>query len=165
MNIKELLTREKRAVSPVIGVILMVAITVILAAVIGAFVIGIGDEQAAAPTASTDFDQDLSSQTVTITHKSGSALDASEITIQISNDDSDADGDTEATIAGSEWNSPEISAGNSIQLDSIADTETLQDSEETDVLIEDSSGSITIVWESSDTDSSSVLNDFNYDFD
>ena len=35
-------TTEDRAVSPVIGVILMVAITVILAAVIAAFVLGIG---------------------------------------------------------------------------------------------------------------------------
>ena len=35
---------EDRGVSPVIGVILMVAITVILAAVIGAFVLGLGDD-------------------------------------------------------------------------------------------------------------------------
>ena len=35
---------EERAVSPVIGVILMVAITVILAAVIAAFVLDIGDD-------------------------------------------------------------------------------------------------------------------------
>ena len=34
---------DERAVSPVIGVILMVAITVILAAVIGTFVLGLGD--------------------------------------------------------------------------------------------------------------------------
>ncbi len=42
----ELLERsdDDRAVSPVIGVILMVAITVILAAVIGAFVLGLGDQ-------------------------------------------------------------------------------------------------------------------------
>ncbi|MGB7532640.1 MAG: type IV pilin N-terminal domain-containing protein [Halobacteriota archaeon] len=48
MNKKNLksLRNDKRAVSPVIGVILMVAITVILAAVIGAFVFGYG-----APTA------------------------------------------------------------------------------------------------------------------
>ena len=43
MNIKNLFsTDEERAVSPVIGVILMVAITVILAAVIGAFVLDLG---------------------------------------------------------------------------------------------------------------------------
>jgi flagellin-like protein len=43
---------SNRAVSPVIGVILMVAITVILAAVIGAFVLEIGDQQETAPNAS-----------------------------------------------------------------------------------------------------------------
>ncbi|WP_262176536.1 type IV pilin N-terminal domain-containing protein [Haloarcula laminariae] len=42
MNVKELL-RDDDAVSPVIGVILMVAITVILAAVIATFVLGLGD--------------------------------------------------------------------------------------------------------------------------
>ncbi|WP_158056549.1 type IV pilin [Halorussus halophilus] len=40
-NIKQKLT-EDRGVSPVIGVILMVAITVILAAIIGTFVLGLG---------------------------------------------------------------------------------------------------------------------------
>ena len=45
-------SRNEEAVSPVIGVILMVAITVILAAVIAAFVFGLGGTQTAAPTAS-----------------------------------------------------------------------------------------------------------------
>jgi flagellin-like protein len=45
---------KHRAVSPVIGVILMVAITVILAAVIGAFVLEIGDQQETAPSTSFD---------------------------------------------------------------------------------------------------------------
>ncbi|GAB7093314.1 hypothetical protein JCM30237_04660 [Halolamina litorea] len=40
-----------RGVSPVIGVILMVAITVILAAVIGTFVLGLGDSLQQAPQA------------------------------------------------------------------------------------------------------------------
>ena len=39
----------ERAVSPVIGVILMVAITVILAAVIASFVLGLGDTDDPAP--------------------------------------------------------------------------------------------------------------------
>ncbi|WP_209019553.1 type IV pilin [Halorussus marinus] len=42
MNFKTLFTDDE-AVSPVIGVILMVAITVILAAVIGTFVLGLGE--------------------------------------------------------------------------------------------------------------------------
>ena len=45
-----------RGVSPVIGVILMVAITVILAAVIGSFVLGVGDEVQETPTASLTYD-------------------------------------------------------------------------------------------------------------
>jgi flagellin-like protein len=54
MRIKNLFdeTDDSRAVSPVIGVILMVAITVILAAVIGTFVLGLGDQvQETAPQA------------------------------------------------------------------------------------------------------------------
>jgi flagellin-like protein len=47
-----------RAVSPVIGVILMVAITVILAAVIGAFVLEIGDQQETAPNTSFSTEQE-----------------------------------------------------------------------------------------------------------
>jgi flagellin-like protein len=56
MQLKRLLTDDD-AVSPVIGVILMVAITVILAAVIGTFVLGLGDQvQSTAPQASFNFD-------------------------------------------------------------------------------------------------------------
>lgn len=44
LKIRELLD-EDDAVSPVIGVILMVAITVILAAVIASFVLGLGGQQ------------------------------------------------------------------------------------------------------------------------
>ena len=43
--------KDKRGVSPVIGVILMVAITVILAAVIASFVFGMGGKVKAAPNA------------------------------------------------------------------------------------------------------------------
>lgn len=47
---------DERGVSPVIGVILMVAITVILAAVIGSFVLCIGGDVEAAPQASLTID-------------------------------------------------------------------------------------------------------------
>jgi flagellin-like protein len=49
MRLRELFTDDD-AVSPVIGVILMVAITVILAAVIGAFVLGFGGGGPSAPS-------------------------------------------------------------------------------------------------------------------
>src|SRR6056297_1436136 len=47
---------DERGVSPVIGVILMVAITVILAAVIGSFVLGIGGEVQESPQVSLAFE-------------------------------------------------------------------------------------------------------------
>ena len=58
MQIKELFTDDD-AVSPVIGVILMVAITVILAAVIASFVLGLGNEATNTnPQASFSFEFD-----------------------------------------------------------------------------------------------------------
>jgi flagellin-like protein len=84
---RELLTGKKqRAVSPVIGVILMVAITVILAAVIGAFVLEIGDQQEQAPSASFD-----SSETGATTYhrESGSRkkLNLRQVTITVAGGD------------------------------------------------------------------------------
>jgi flagellin-like protein len=55
---------DDHAVSPVIGVILMVAITVILAAVIGTFVLGIGSSQS--QNASAGIDYDANTDTVTV---------------------------------------------------------------------------------------------------
>jgi flagellin-like protein len=50
-------TKEDSAVSPVIGVILMVAITVILAAVIGTFVLGLGENVDGTTSAGVSIDQ------------------------------------------------------------------------------------------------------------
>jgi flagellin-like protein len=76
MELRQLLT-EDRAVSPVIGVILMVAITVILAAVIGTFVLGLGQNVQSTPQASFNFDFDQNSTGdgyVVVTHNGGDAL-------------------------------------------------------------------------------------------
>jgi flagellin-like protein len=68
--------RNEDAVSPVIGVILMVAITVILAAVIAAFVFGLGGSQQAAPTASimAANNPDTTAIDLKIQHKGGDML-------------------------------------------------------------------------------------------
>ncbi|ELY88649.1 hypothetical protein C483_14962 [Natrialba hulunbeirensis JCM 10989] len=59
---------EERAVSPVIGVILMVAITVILAAVIAAFVLDMGDSIGQEANAAVDIEGDgTSSVEVSVT--------------------------------------------------------------------------------------------------
>ena len=73
MKLKQLFIND-RAVSPVIGVILMVAITVILAAVIGTFVIGLGDDLGnTTPSASFDASEDDEGN-VTFTHRSGDTI-------------------------------------------------------------------------------------------
>ncbi len=64
--------------SPVIGVILMVAITVILAAVIGTFVLGLGQNVQSTPQASFSFEFNSSNTTVTVTHTGGDTLKSGE---------------------------------------------------------------------------------------
>ena len=79
MNFKQLFT-EDRAVSPVIGVILMVAITVILAAVVGSFVLGLAsDVSESAPTVQIDFSYDSVANTVTLTHDGGSSFQSGDV--------------------------------------------------------------------------------------
>ncbi|MFC7176404.1 type IV pilin N-terminal domain-containing protein [Halosegnis marinus] len=93
-DIKTLLSEED-AVSPVIGVILMVAITVILAAVIGTFVLGLGDQvQSSAPNANFEFQYDggadgaiddstNADDSFTITHNGGQDVDSSNVQILV----------------------------------------------------------------------------------
>ena len=94
MQLKKLL-KDDDAVSPVIGVILMVAITVILAAVIGTFVLGLGDQVSdSAPQAQFDFEQgtddgyDDGTESATlpivdITHTGGDSINADRLEILV----------------------------------------------------------------------------------
>ena len=82
MQLKELLADDD-AVSPVIGVILMVAITVILAAVIGTFVLGLGDQvQNNPPQAQFTTDYNQTSTELTFTHDSGESIDHARLDFQ-----------------------------------------------------------------------------------
>jgi flagellin-like protein len=95
MQLKELLT-EDRAVSPVIGVILMVAITVILAAVIGTFVLGLGDQvDENAPQVTLSFNYDTDGTTVNVTHDGGETLEGS--TLELVGSDS---GSIDSNVSG-----------------------------------------------------------------
>jgi len=135
MNIKELL-REDDAVSPVIGVILMVAITVILAAVIATFVLGLGEQVSqTTPNASftTDLDQSVDANEtddygddatnasgdvglLTITHSGGPNIEAQ----LLSNDGGDlSEGSWTDTVSGADneySDGDEVSAGDSVDM-------------------------------------------------
>lgn len=81
MDVNRLAT-DRDAVSEVIGVILMVAITVILASVIAVVVLGIGGDTTVAPTADFSFDYDPDTNTVTATHTAGDRIRADEVFVR-----------------------------------------------------------------------------------
>ncbi len=66
---------DEEAVSPVIGVILMVAITVILAAVIAAFVFGMGTPTQAPQASVVISSVSASTGNITLTHRGGDSID------------------------------------------------------------------------------------------
>lgn len=113
MDIKGLFNDDS-AVSPVIGVILMVAITVILAAVIATFVLGLGDSVSnTAPQASFSIDYE-SGTSITVTHEGGDSIKASELYVR-------------GTIGNNDWNSlggtsGKVQAGNSITISGATDS-------------------------------------------
>ncbi|WP_299331325.1 type IV pilin N-terminal domain-containing protein [Haloplanus sp.] len=114
MNLKNLIT-DDRAVSPVIGVILMVAITVILAAVIGTFVLGLGNqvrETAPQATFTFDYEEDTGGggdYNVTATHDGGDTF----------NDDNTEELNlTNGAGISSTYGTP-VSSGDSARIDSV----------------------------------------------
>ena len=74
------LFNDDKAVSPVIGVILMVAITVILAAVIGTFVLGLGDS-ISDTTPSASINAEVTDGEIEFTHQSGQNIDGDNLRI------------------------------------------------------------------------------------
>jgi len=90
MDIKQLF-EDDDAVSPVIGVILMVAITVILAAVIASFVLGLGNQtNTGAPTTTIGFnyeqvyenDNTVNLGTLKVSHDGGDSIKMQEIYVR-----------------------------------------------------------------------------------
>ena len=150
MKIKQLLT-EDRAVSPVIGVILMVAITVILAAVIGTFVLGLGESVQTTPQAKFAFDYQQGN--LTITHEGGDAIAAADLSITSSTSfkhQSASDGSwksgTNTTVTFDYLNtSSEVSAGTSAVIGDNTVTNTFD------------SSTVRVVWNDPNTDKSATL--------
>ena len=142
MELKRLLTDDD-AVSPVIGVILMVAITVILAAVIATFVLGLGDQVSnTAPQASFSFDWDGQAgggvENVSITHSGGDSIQANRLYLRGDADGGDDTGKTWGNY-GSPSGTTQVSAGNRATIDV------------------GSAAEIDIVWESTSGEDSATL--------
>ncbi|AUG46657.1 type IV pilin [Haloarcula taiwanensis] len=126
MDIKQLI-HDDDAVSPVIGVILMVAITVILAAVIASFVLGLGDQaQQATPQASFSWEYEAGEAEsgtadglVTVTHDGGDSIEVSSLYIR------GTFGSNSGTSSNGDWTSHEsytssgsdVTAGSNVEAD------------------------------------------------
>jgi len=156
MNIKKLI-HDDDAVSPVIGVILMVAITVILAAVIASFVLGLGDSaEDVQPNSTFDFSVDDSSTAeVTGTLTDGDTVEASNIVLRGENlgtvfaniNSGDTLGDNSGDIANADtW---EVGQSVSWALSSGTDAE----------------GTLRLVWEQSGSDNSATIAELELDID
>jgi FlaG/FlaF family flagellin (archaellin) len=92
----------------------MVAITVILAAVIGTFVLGLGDSVESAPQASFNFDYDSSNEKVTFTHRGGDTIDTNATELRVNGTAiSDTGSEGDATFAdGGEITFANVTDGN-----------------------------------------------------
>lgn len=86
MQLKQLFTDED-AVSPVIGVILMVAITVILAAVIGTFVLGLGENVQSAPQATLQVQENTADNSFDLRHGGGDQIEYDDFEVVIEGSD------------------------------------------------------------------------------
>ncbi|MFB6251947.1 MAG: type IV pilin [Halobellus sp.] len=145
MNIKKLFT-EDRAVSPVIGVILMVAITVILAAVIGTFVLNLGQEvQQSSPQATFEINSTSldNGNNATITHTNGDSIEAANL---YANGDIANSGSSVSSLANTISGGSSVSAGDTFEVNASSD-----------------SGTIRVVWKSTDGGTSATLQSFDYE--
>jgi len=111
---KEANDDSERAVSPVIGVILMVAITVILAAVIGVFVLEFGSSVSDSPP-TVQFDMTVDSENnATILHEGGDVFEAD--SVSITNNESEYTFESGSVSAGDKSNSFNVSDGDTVRV-------------------------------------------------
>ena len=146
MKLNQLFTDDD-AVSPVIGVILMVAITVILAAVIATFVLGLGDQVSnTSPQASFSFEWNGEAggeDTLKVTHDGGETIQAQNLYIRGNDPDGNAD-------LGKTWD----------KYSSAGATSDVQAGMQASVDKMDSDAEASLVWQSSAGDSSATLKEW-----
>ena len=138
LNKLKQLFAEERAVSPVVGVALLIAITVILAAVIGGVVLGIGPSGVDAPQAQLTADLNETDNKANISHNGGNALPAEEVVIKVN--------DTELTLDNDFTAGEDIDLANGQGVDGLNGTY--------------DGGDVTIVWQDPDSNSEFVIAEF-----
>ncbi|MFB6201912.1 MAG: type IV pilin [Halorhabdus sp.] len=160
---KEFLLAEDRGVSPVIGVILMVAITVILAAVIATFVMNMGPSGETQPNSQTDWNIETvgSNDVPVLSVEGGEPLPLSEFAVQVDGGANvpleNVDGTSGSGDGTNHGSDVELSAGDRITFDNTG-TGSLPSS-----LSDWTSGStetITLIWQNPNNDQTQVYDEW-----
>jgi len=164
MQVRKLLSDDD-AVSPVIGVILMVAITVILAAVIATFVLGLGEQvSSTSPQASFSFQfeeqNDGEDGTLTITHDGGDRIKVTELILRGRNGSNAVNNynydDQWDAVVNDNIGSGYSAASDGSMSETIGDTTAVTGGDYIEFDI-GTDGEIRLVWDSADGGSSATL--------
>lgn len=166
-QLKQLLTDDDSAVSPVIGVILMVAITVILAAVIASFVLGLGDQGEPAPQPTIESSTSTDELQIDVT--GGDDVDAGVTTLKFETGSDSIEVDLDAQDASGNQIIQELSAGDTITIDTNNDVVEINGDQVASGDITgdptnlanpaDNDWEVEIIWDPSDQDSSVIYSD------
>ena len=113
--------RGERGLTPVVGIALLIALTLLLAATVTAFALGIEDDRSSdrVPTVAVDFEFDRNAGVddgLTIVHKSGEAIAAESLLIVIDGATCTGD-DPTGRYAATLWTSGSLTAGGAIDVD------------------------------------------------
>lgn len=119
MQLKQFLgSDEDRAVSPVIGVVLMLTATVIIGGVVASFVTGMGSGMESAPQASFNFDYDEGESNMTITHEGGESIAVDQLEVKING--------TAAEDVSYVPDESSVSTGSEIEVDNVYENSTVR---------------------------------------
>ena len=148
-------TDNHRAQSEVIGTILLVAIVVIVASVIGIFAIDIYQQTEVDTAPNVDFDAEQygdDDRQVRLFHNTGDTLDAAEISVIVD------DGTDRETFEGSNFPNDEIGSQDSVYIgtDSNDNLAVFPEADDPDGPLT-AGTEISVIWDSPDADSSATL--------
>lgn len=152
---------DGRGVTPVVGIILMISITVLLAATVGAFVMGMDDEgvQQQAPMVAVQFDYHSgASDVLKIVHDTGGSLDEDQTYVGVkdarcSSTGTDPDGQYQASADFGQ--AQPLGAGMTLTVDGDLPTASSDPCPSGDLDL--SKATVTVVWRAADGTQSSTV--------
>lgn len=131
MKLLEKIRTDERAVSPVLGVALLIAMTVILAGVVGYVALGVDANSADAPQANLELTYDGSN--VDLSHEGGAHIDTANLDVKV-------DGSSE----GYSWTNANLTSGDVEQ----------------DIATVSSGAEVSVVWNDPDSDRTVLLAEY-----